>query len=93
MTDTDVDLESVTVEDEARGPVAVVQSIKSSLKDKRSRKIKGKSAKKRVRFSDTDEASERIPFCRRFVRFFHFLWQCTRNTVQAVLSESCFVFF
>lgn len=58
-----------------------VVTIKSSLaKSKKSRQKKGKSVK-RVRFSDDPES---IPFWRRVVLFFHFLWNYTRNSVETL---------
>lgn len=62
----------------------VVQRTKSSLKDKRlGKKVKGR--KKRVRFLDSEE--ERVPLWQRLGQIFHFLLQCTRNTVETVLRE------
>lgn len=45
--------------------------------------------KKRVRF--LDEIQPRYSLCERFVRFFHFIWTCTR-TVTTVLSKSEFFY-
>lgn len=62
-------------------------TIKSSLaKSKKGKQKKGKSVK-RVRFTDDPKS---IPFWQRFVRFFHILWNYTRNsvtTLRTVLSK------
>ncbi|XP_047531399.1 Kv channel-interacting protein 4-like [Vanessa atalanta] len=47
---------------------------------------KGKTAKKRVRFEDTELEPKQISFRERLVQFFHCIWTCTRTTVKIVLS-------
>lgn len=80
----------ITVEKDTANKESVVKeasefsndvTIKSSLaKSKKSQKRKGKSLK-RVRFTDDPES---ISFWRRFVRFFHFLSNYSRNTVKTL---------
>lgn len=66
-----------------------VKTQKSNLvKSKRFEiKDKGKTVKKRVTFVDTELIPRKISFRERFVQFFHYLWNCTRTTVQIVLSK------
>ncbi|XP_045769568.1 Kv channel-interacting protein 4-like isoform X2 [Maniola jurtina] len=66
-----------------------VKTQKSNLvKSKRfEKKEKGKTVKKRVRFLDTESNPEKISFRERFVQFLHYIWSCTRTTVEIVLNS------
>lgn len=59
----------------------LVKSKRFEIKDKR------KTVKKRVTFADTELIPRKISFRERFVQFFHYIWSCTRSTVQIVLSK------
>lgn len=66
-----------------------VKTQKSSLvKSKKfEKKDKNKAKKKRVRFVEAESDPEKVSFRERFVQFFHYIWNCTRTTVEIVLSK------
>jgi hypothetical protein len=68
--------------------VVSVKCTKSSLVKYRvnGKRVHERTCKKRVRFSDQNSDVDRVPAWRRFVRFFNFLWNCTRS-VGTVLSK------
>lgn len=95
---TEITVEKETVSNESVVPkaaseflndVTIKSTIKSSLtKSKKDRQKKWKSVK-RVRFTDDPES---IPFWRRFVHFFHLLWNHTRNSVNTLrITKSKFI--
>lgn len=83
-TEITIEKETVSNESVVLKEASVFSSdvtIKSSLaKNKKGKQKKGKSVK-RVRFTDDPKS---IPFWRRFVRFFHLLWNYTRNSVKTL---------
>lgn len=66
------------------GPI--VKCGKSNLVKNKKKKNKGKS-KKRVTFSDADPVPERPSVWRRVVRFFNFLWDCSKSAVGTALRK------